>query len=258
MRGFTAALRAGSIPVVDALPVLRRLTEAFKDEAGRVPPAAAPAALGRWTAADLVAHLGGVHRWAAASTRGMTRVERQNVPAITVRPVDYYAESRQVLLDTLTEIDPDQPCYTFAGDRTVRFWHRRQLHETLVHLWDLRSAADPLAPVPTEAAPEVCADGVDELFGVFVARADRQARPRLPGSLGLSATDIGRRWLLVQDGSDWRLLRDAAEPVDTEVRAAAGDLLLLVWNRIGPELGRFTVTGDPAPLDTFLQAKVRP
>ena len=94
---------------------------------------------------------------------GGVRRPRTSVPDLAGSPIDWYRDSRRQLLDTLDTIDADIPCYTFSrSDTSVRFWHRRQLHETFVHLWDLRSAVDPAAPAPAEASAAVVADGIDE------------------------------------------------------------------------------------------------
>ncbi|MGH8775125.1 MAG: maleylpyruvate isomerase family mycothiol-dependent enzyme, partial [Jiangellaceae bacterium] len=241
---------------MDALPLLHTLTAAFERDAVQTPLDTKPTAMKRWSAADLIAHLGAVHRWAAQNARSTTRNHRDNVPAITVPPAEYYAESRSILLDTLDELDPNQRCYTFqSGNKVVRFWHRRQTHETLVHLWDLRSAVDPEARAPAEADPDAYADGIEELFSVFVARAGPAARTPLAGSLGLRAADIDRRWLL---HPDWRFVPDAPETATTEVTGTAGDLMLLGWDRLGPASGRFEIEGEPGVLETFLRSRVRP
>jgi uncharacterized protein (TIGR03083 family) len=123
---------------------------------------------GSWTVRDLVEHLAEVHSWAAAMARGD---DARRLPP-TDDLLDRYRGSAAELVDTLARLDPDAPARTLAGAGTVSFWHRRQLHETLIHLWDLRTAggrslvADPLLWVDT----------VDEAVTVLHPRQVRLGR----------------------------------------------------------------------------------
>ena len=208
----------------------------------------------RWTTTELAAHLGGVHRWAALNAREGKRHHRTNVPALEVTAVEWYGESRSILLETLHELDPDAACYTLSkADKSVRFWHRRQLFESLVHLWDLRSATDPAAPPPAEVTPDVHADGVSELFDVFLPRAGTLAP--LGGIVRLEATDTGHSWSF---GNDWQrdAVIDPAVPA-ARVRGQAGDLLLWVWNRASARRA-VAVDGDQDLIARFEKAHFRP
>ena len=51
-----------------------------------------------------------------------------------------YAQCAAELRSTLESLDPSAPARTLLERGTVAFWYRRQLHETLIHLWDLRTA----------------------------------------------------------------------------------------------------------------------
>jgi uncharacterized protein (TIGR03083 family) len=246
--------RAGNVPGMEMLPLLRELTAAFAHDVATAPPQARPAALQRWTVTDLAAHLGGVHRWVAEIVRTGKRAGRTNVPVLSVPPAEWYAESRDLLLAALTESVLTQPCWTLIRDwREVSFWHRRQTHETLVHLWDLRSAVDPAAPPPPEVPPAVHADGVDEMFRVFLGRASPEQLRPLPRPLGLRATDTGHSWLLAED---WSVSADAQRAGGTEVAAPAGDLLLFAWSRT-PATGRLAVTGPEDAVIAFRRARFR-
>lgn len=232
---------------MEYLPSLEAVTGAFLRELGAADPGARCASI-RWSTSELGAHLGEVHRWAAACAREGKRQHRSNVPELSVPVAEFYAENRRGLLETLRELDPAAPAYTLStSDRTVAFWHRRQLFEALVHLWDLRSAADPDAPPPAEVGPEVHADGVSELFDVFLPRAGLLAP--LGGVIQLEATDTGDTWIF---GNDWQ--RDDPEPPTARVSGTAGELLLYVWNRAE----RVERWGDLGALRRFERAHVRP
>ncbi len=235
----------------DALANLEVVTGAFLAELESTDPSASCADI-RWTATQLAAHLGGVHRWAAGNAREGKRGERANVPELTVSPVEWYSHSRHVLLVTLRELDPDARCYTLSGtDKSVRFWHRRQLFETLVHLWDLRSATDPAAAPPAEVSARVNADGVSELFDVFLPRSSALERTPLGGGIELIATDTSDRWVF---GPEWQ--RDPSLDTVATVRASAGELLLWVWNRASAR-SAVEFEGDREVIRRFEKAHVR-
>jgi uncharacterized protein (TIGR03083 family) len=232
---------------MEYLPHLEVVTGAFLGELGAADPAARCASI-RWTTAELGAHLGEVHRWAAACAREGRRQHRANVPELSAPVTEFYAENRRRLLEALRELDPAAPAYTLSkSDKTVGFWHRRQLFEALVHLWDLRSSADPDAPPPAEVGPELHADGVSELFDVFLPRAGLLAP--LGGIIRLEATDTGGAWTF---GNDWQ--RDDPDTPTARVSGTAGELLLYVWNRAE----RVERWGDLDALRRFEKAHVRP
>jgi uncharacterized protein (TIGR03083 family) len=175
------------------------------------------------------------------------------VPKLEVPPLHWYSDSRDELLSTLRELSPEARTYTLSKtDKSVAFWHRRQLFETLVHLWDLRSASDPLAPPPPEVTPDVYADGVSELFDVFLPRAGTLAP--LGGGVRLDAIDTGDAWRF---GNDWQ--RDGDHPITASVSGPAGELLLWVWNRgLARTPATLTMVGDLEVVRRFEKARLRP
>ena len=75
-------------------------------------------------------------------------------------------------------------------------------------------AADAAAPPAPEVPPEVHADGVSELFDVFLPRSSDADRVDLGGGIRLIATDTGHVWSF---GHDWR--RDGDVDVAATVSA---------------------------------------
>ncbi|MEY2849532.1 MAG: hypothetical protein RI885_2199, partial [Actinomycetota bacterium] len=155
-----------------------------------------------WSIAELAAHLGGVHRWAAGIAAGAEWTQREQSVQAPLPAFEWYRESRRILLATLRRVDAATVVWTVPGtDPTVRFWHRRQLHETVVHLWDLRSASTDEHPrlpdPPVEFGPELFADTVDELLTVMVKRFPDLEPLRAP--IELVASDIARRWHVATD-----------------------------------------------------------
>lgn len=238
---------------LDHLGLLERVTGLFGAALTTADLSAPAPALHGWSVADVGAHVIGVHRWVAAIVREGTRPPRQNRPDDVVDVVATYPPAAAELLRVLREADPDASAWSLdRADRRVGFWARRQLHEVVVHLWDVRSAADPTPGAIGDLDPAVCADGVDELLQMMATRLGRDPEP-LPGPLALHATDTGTRWLLLPD---WTL---AEEPEDLSgqptaaVAAPARELLLHVWGR-----GRFAdVSGDEATLRAFDRAPCR-
>lgn len=258
------------------LPHLQLLTEAVDRFAAALEAAGSAGgldrpvpSLGRWTVADVGAHLAGVHRWCAGIVREGRRPARGDVPAGRDGPAATYRREAAAMLGVLGAADPEQACWTMdRTDRRAAFWPRRQLHEVVVHLWDVRSVDDPTPDALADVPATVAADGVDELLQMAPTRLGSTRAP-LPGALTLRATDTGSRWVL---GPDW-LQHDpapgASAPTAGVGRTSAADLsgtgaaahvegparalLLHVWGR-GPFAA---VDGDTATLRAFDRAAVR-
>ena len=209
--------------------------------------AVAVAACPGWTAYDLVTHLGAIHRWAAAATRtppdGLVLGSEESQSLDATALAGWYAASAAELLEALS-IDPDRPCWTLAHPRTVGFWRRRQLHETVVHRWDLEKALGR----PARIDADVALDGVDEVLTVM-----------LPRQVRLGRVEESSRWVRLRvDGQDWALAASAGrdlQPVAT-VAGDASTVLLLLWGRLG--LDSVSVDGDRAALEGFLRGALTP
>lgn len=187
-----------------------RMVQAVRDADLAAPIASCPG----WTAADLVAHLTGVHRWvlAALDDAGPPAYDETPQPD----PVGDYERHATALLDRLRAVSPDTPAWTFdRHNRTAGFWRRRQLHEVSVHRWDLQ---------PYVLDREVAEDGVDEVLDFFLPRQVGSGRTTLPeGTLRLVSPE--RAWAF-GDG----------RPVQT-AQGTASDLALGLWGRVELDLG---------------------
>ncbi|QJW36419.1 maleylpyruvate isomerase family mycothiol-dependent enzyme [Cellulosimicrobium protaetiae] len=230
---------------LDHLALLSRFQDTFLAGLAGADPGAPVPACGGWRVRDLAQHLGYVHHWAAAQAR---REEDSPVdPAPSDLPA-FYAQHAAELRATLGGLDPDSRAWTLIEPddpaSTVRFWHRRQVHETLVHLHDLRAAT---GSTVDDVAPEVWADTVDELVTVVAPRQVRLGRAE-PISLpvALRATDAGRSWVL-GDGS----------PAAT-ASAPARELALLLWGRLEPAEAGVVVDGDAGALSAALGGRITP
>lgn len=234
----------------DHLALLARCQEAFAADAAGADPDATVPACGRWRVRDLVTHVGEVHHWAAS------RARRRPEEPLGDGPTDlapFYVAQAAELFDTLRLLGPDAPSWTLLGDGPASFWRRRQLHEVLVHLHDLRAArlgsgvaVEREAPLDAPAA--VWADTVDEVVHLFTPRQVRLGRMGpLPVTVALEATDVSWSWTL----------GDGASP-EAVVRAGAHDLALLLWRRLAPSEVEIEVVGERAALDVLLAAPIVP
>ncbi|GAA4608694.1 uncharacterized protein (TIGR03083 family) [Actinoplanes octamycinicus] len=168
---------------------------------------------GDWTLRDLAAHVAEGNLWVVAAVR--EKHGRYQGPPAPEAIAPHVAETSRLMLATLSA-DPATEAWTFWPPRTVAFWRRRRWLETLVHRWDAEHALG----LPSELDPELCGDGVAEVFDTFAPRQVKLGRMAAPSAaVRFTATDLGRSW-------DF----GPGEPV-AELRGAAPELLLALWNR---------------------------
>ena len=214
-----------------------------------------------WTVFDLAVHQGRVHRWAnmlvQERAQERKRAPRDGEPASADDDVvGWFRAGGEQLVATLRAADPDAPMWSWGAEQLVRFWSRRQLHETVIHEADLRIALG--QPVHIDAP--VAADGIDELLdNLLSARhfAPKVAELRGDGeTLHLHATDtpdsdgIGE-WLIALQPDGYAYTHGHGKG-DVAVRGPIGDLELLMYNRAPLDDARFEVFGDHALLDRWL------
>lgn len=241
--------RADGADGLDHLALLGSLQQAFAADVESADPDARVPACGRWRVRDLVTHLGRIHHWAAGQARRTPETPLGRGPFDLV---PFYVQHAAEIRDTLTALGPDATSWTLLGQGPASFWRRRQAHETLVHLHDLRAARLGSATAVAREAPidvpaGLWADAVDEVVGMFAPRQVRLGRmDRLITAVGLEATDVGWSWNL--GGTD----------PDVVVRGPARELALLLWRRLAPRDAEVDVLGDTATLDAVLAAPIVP
>ncbi|MBD7918130.1 maleylpyruvate isomerase family mycothiol-dependent enzyme [Cellulomonas sp. Sa3CUA2] len=210
---------------------LAALQHRFHATIAEVDPAAAVPWCGRWRVRHLVVHLARIHHWAAGQA-----CRRQETPLGRGPFVldELYATQAAELRETLAGLDPDAPAWTLDDSRVVRFWHRRQVHETLVHLWDLRTAGG----LPLDVPAALWADTVDEVVHVMHPRQVRLGRAAAPPlRVRLVAMDADRTWTV-------HAADDAPAAPVAEVAGPAASLALLLWGRTTADDPHLVVTGD--------------
>ena len=200
-----------------------------------------------WSIADLIAHLGRVHRWARAS---LAEPRDGGLPTFPPRPdasgpalLEWFREGATELIAALSDGDLAAIHPTFAGPQPGAWWLRRQALETAVHRWDAQRALGEAAPIPMDVA----ADGIDEWLALQPARG--WVPPEgLEGSIHLHGTDGPGEWLLRFDTT--MTVEVGHHKGDVAVRGALSDLYLMLWGRITSE--PLDVIGDEEFLARFL------
>jgi uncharacterized protein (TIGR03083 family) len=184
-----------------------------------------------WTVAELIRHTGTVHRWADKRLRtSLGQEPRPRVdPPHGAALLDWFDEGVEAVLATLANSDLDGPCDTWAGERTRRWWLRRLAHETTIHAWDATVSLG----TPFRADGELAADGIDELFEVFLARVAPAGRESLTGTVHVHASDVPGEWLVTLDPEGASVRREHAKG-DVALRGPAWSLLLVLWRRRPP------------------------
>ncbi|WP_449385022.1 maleylpyruvate isomerase family mycothiol-dependent enzyme [Cellulomonas soli] len=229
----------------DHLATLADLQEQFRSTIEQVDPTTRVPWCGRWRVTNLVVHLGRVHHWAASQAARTREVPLGRGP-FDLEP--FYAAQAAELHATLVRLGPDALGSTLDGPGPASFWHRRQVHETLVHLWDLRTAGG----LALQEAPALWADTVDEVVTVMHPRQVRLGRtPPLTRRIALVAADAARTWELA--ASD-----EAPHDIAATVTGPAQSLALLVWGRTSPDDAHLRVDGDRAWLEECLAHQLTP
>jgi uncharacterized protein (TIGR03083 family) len=225
--------------------------------------AAAPSCPG-WTLRDVVTHVGGVHRWAAAIVGGaLTRPDPETSAAVGSGPpdaelLDWFRSGHAALVRTLQKADPAVPCWSFLPAATpLASWARRQAHETAIHRVDVELAAG----AEVSRFDELFAlDGLDELLFAFAPRRRRSGITADPPEIieVRPAQAPGRRVRIGPSGIETSELERPEPANDEAVRArcrvsgSAHELYLWSWHRPSA----VTVAGDEAVLDKWARMTV--
>jgi uncharacterized protein (TIGR03083 family) len=197
---------------------------------------------------DLVQHMGGIHRWAAAHVADRLTSPIKGYEGLVggwpadAGLVDWFREGHANLVRVLEAAEPDVQCWSFLpAPSPLAFWARRQAHETGIHRADAESAGGPISAYD----PAVAVDGLDELLLAFLPRPRTQLRADPPRTLHVHATDVSGEWLVRINPDSVQVATEHAE-ADCTLRGPASDLYLLLWNRRSPE--GLELDGDAALL----------
>ncbi len=187
-----------------------------------------------WTVDDLTLHLGTVHRWAEhlVHVRASTRIPSSEM-ARDEGPVngEWIRRGGSALMRTLRAAHPAASMWAWGSDQHVRFWSRRQLHETLVHRFDLELSQGERPSAPACLA----ADTIDEFLDNLAAAeyfSPSVARLRGSGeSILFRATDTANVWRvgLHPDRFDVRI---GESPATASLSGPAVTLSLVLYRRL--------------------------
>ncbi|MFE9326040.1 maleylpyruvate isomerase family mycothiol-dependent enzyme [Nocardia sp. NPDC052278] len=209
-----------------------------------------------WTLANLIAHVGGGNRWAAAMIAGGATefLEFQQVPDVRrPREMDeadrWLRASARAVIDNIDTVGSDVPVWTpFGSPRPAEWWVRRRLHEATAHRADALLAVDR----DVNIAPELGADGLSEFLEIVESGPRFQTPLEVGTSLCLRAIDTDDSWTIVRSG-DTITIGDSPAPALLTVHGTAVDLFLLLLRRIPPDSQRLAISGDLSVLATWLE-----
>ncbi|MEV4223969.1 maleylpyruvate isomerase family mycothiol-dependent enzyme [Nonomuraea sp. NPDC049725] len=253
---------------MDHLAHFRKETTAFA-AAARSAGAALVRTCPGWAVADLVRHLGGVHRHVAhLIANRLTEPPASPGPAVLALPADttgwprpghtpttgplpdgmvtWFAEGAAALAEEFASAGPGTRVWTWSQDQSVGFWIRMQAIEAAVHRWDAEDAAAPATARPVDGS--LAADAIGQTFEVMapLRRAMAQAPPGAGETYAFRRDDGPGTWTVRFDGDDVRLTEG---PADVELTGTASDLMLWLWQRVSAD--RLAVRGDRALLDRY-------
>jgi uncharacterized protein (TIGR03083 family) len=203
-----------------------------------------------WQVADLLGHVGRLHRWVAAivESAGDDPTDHWSdaePPPPDVR-IDWFEAGVDIVADAMSQVDPESPAWSWTNDRTAGFWARRQANETAVHRWDAELAAGTTQPIEHDLA----VDGIDEFFDLIPFWRRESTLHGAGESIHLHCTDGDGEWL-VRLAADGVLVTREHAKGDVAMRAPASELLLFLYGRA--DRSGAEVFGDASLLDRWQQ-----
>jgi uncharacterized protein (TIGR03083 family) len=190
-----------------------------------------------WSVEDLVAHLGAVHLfWAATVALGPASEPPSDDIVGDQEPqgelLEWSADATAKLISALTDAGPDRMCWTWweetaVAPNTAGAVARHQVQEAGVHAFDAQQAAGKAQPLPWAVA----ADGVNEYLTVELPT--NGPWPYEPGTVVLE-TGPGGDWIIdlspegvhVLEGSKHGSVKRTAT-----VTAEPSDMILAFYRR---------------------------
>ncbi|MEU1312360.1 maleylpyruvate isomerase family mycothiol-dependent enzyme [Streptomyces cinnamoneus] len=243
-------------------------TDAFRAALRGADPGTTVPTCPDWSLAQLVLHVSGAQRGAAAIVRD--RIQEFTIPTtvageapeadeLDIAALDaWLAEGAQQVAQALREAGPDARVWTFGAEPKAGFWARRMTHETAIHRIDACAASGAEYTVD----PVIAADCLDEWLEIVTSPQAVAFRPvygELPGpgrTLHLHATDtdpgLNAEWFIDATGPSvtWRRAHEKAAVV---VRAPMTELLRVFYRRTPVDAPGVEVLGDREVLDFWLE-----
>jgi len=234
----------------DYCEAIRREGHALHAAAGSAGVDAAVPSCPEWRVADLLGHVGRLHRWIAAiiEAGGESPSDHWSdaEPPPEAERLEWFVGGVDLIADGLLRVEPSTPAWSWTTDNTAGFWARRQAHETAVHRWDAQLAAGAAQPIEHDLA----VDGVDEFFFLLPYWRGASTLPVSGESIHLHAIDGDGEWL-VRLGTDGLVVTREHAKGDVAMRAPASHLLLFLWGRA--DASEAEVFGDASILERWQQ-----
>ena len=133
----------------------------------------------------------------------------------------------------------------------MRYWARRQLHETLVHRSDLEEALG----IASEFDPDVAADAIDEFFANIERAGDFSPDVKNlvgEGDVVAFRAHEGRVWSVRLEPEGFGFVEGSLAPSAT-LHGPAAELLLVIYRRRAIEASRCSVEGRRDLVDHWLE-----
>jgi uncharacterized protein (TIGR03083 family) len=243
----------GTVNHVENCHALRVEIARFSNVMSMVAPGQGVSTCPGWTVLDLAEHLGVIHRWAEelVRLRSPVRIPRDIPPSLRddVNP-GWITEGGEQLVATLLAANPDDSMWAWGLDQHVRFWSRRQLHETLVHRMDLELAAG----IEPSADSATAVDAVDEYLSNLEKVANHSPDSSLLRGhgerLAFRAGDE-TPWSITLNTESLSVSRSEGA-FDAELVGAPVDLLLAILRRRGLDEAGVEVRGNRQLIDFWL------
>ncbi|WP_377322978.1 maleylpyruvate isomerase family mycothiol-dependent enzyme [Pimelobacter simplex] len=240
---------------------IRTESARFADVLATCPPDARVPSCPDWTAADLLAHLGGVQEFWTGVIAGRPAAPTED-DAESPAPLASYAdelarfrENHAAFVATLEAADPAEPAWSWSGDddQNVAFTFRRQAHESLIHRLDAELVAGQVTPLPAELATDGIHEALDVIYGGLPAwgrftPSEHYVEYRTTDTATSVWTQVGTFAGTSPEGKvydgepDQHVVADPGTAPALLVTGTASDLDAWLWHR-GDDAG-VTISGD--------------
>jgi uncharacterized protein (TIGR03083 family) len=197
----------------------------------------------QWSVRQLVEHLGGIHRWAAAIvSRGLQGDVPEAEQEVLFTPPDgqeellpWFTDGAAELVKALRSAPDDLRAFVFLKQAPParQFWARRQAHETTIHRVDALAARLGRMPSTAEAGipTEIAVDGLAELVAGFVPRRSSRLRTTEPFVMAITPTDADAAWTIAVSDEPPVVTPGADPHAHAVISGSAAALYLGLWNR---------------------------
>lgn len=186
---------------MDRITIIETEAQRFADVLTQADPDARVPTCPDWSAAQLLWHLTGVHRFWAEVLRqdpqgddAVEALEQDDVPApaTVAEMLPLREQATADLLAQLRTLSDDEARWSWWDpDQTVGFTRRMQTYEAIMHRVDAELAAGvPVTAIEPEAAAGAIDHCVDVMWGWMADWADYEPF----ATIELVATDTGQRW----------------------------------------------------------------